>query len=562
MRRDSHVQSDPPLMMRYTWIVLALLLATCAQAQVPDTTPRTAIATRLDALAQQPLGTLRIGDHTLGALVSRFYAQRADAPLWQSAARLRALDDALDGLVDDGLAAQDYGGDRLARDVLRLQEHVPMTDAQRADIDVRASAAYLLALLQLRHGVLDVDAFYPDWQAAPRWPASAAWLQAAAHAAAAEHITAAFDAARPSAPVYAQLRTALQRLRDEAAAGGWPAQPAGPALEPGMQDARVALLRRRLLISGDLARTPQGDADDDDATLANAVRAFQSRHGLQADGVVGPATLAALNVPVTTRIEQLRLDLERARWYLHDLPPRYVQVDLANYRLDYYDDGRLAWSTRVQVGQPRRPTPVLRSAITRLTLDPSWVVPPTILREDMLAKLRRDPDYLARNHLRVFDRQGQIVPDNAIDWTRPPSGLTLRQDPGPDGALGLVAFRFANTHEVYLHDTPHKALFAQTRRAFSSGCVRVENAMELAQLLLGDPVRWNAESLQTAASYDVTRDVPLNPSVPLRMIYWTVAVAPNGRIGLVPDVYRQDPALRAALGDALARQQQAFALAH
>nr|WP_277921489.1 L,D-transpeptidase family protein [Metallibacterium scheffleri] len=137
----------------------------------------------------------------------------------------------------------------------------------------------------------------------------------------------------------------------------------------------------------------------------------------------------------------------------------------------------------------------------------------------------------------------------------------MRQDPGPDGALGLVAFRFANTHEVYLHDTPHKALFAQTRRAFSSGCVRVENAMELAQLLLGDPVRWNAESLQTAASYDVTRDVPLNPSVPLRMIYWTVAVAPDGRVGLVPDVYRQDPALRAALGDALAQQQQAFALA-
>ena len=545
--------------MRHAWIVLALLIGTCAHAQVPETALQTAIATRLDSLAQQPLGALRIGDNTLGALVSRFYAQRADAPLWQSAARLRALDDALDGLVDDGLAAQDYGGDRLSHDVLRLQHHAPMTDTERAGIDVRATAAYLLALLQLRHGVLDVDTFYPDWKAAPRWSESAAWLQTAARAAEGGAVTAAFTAARPSAPVYAQLRRALQRLRDEAAAGGWFALPAGPTLKPGMHDARVALLRRRLLVSGDLTRTAQSDADDYDAALADAVRAFQSRHGLQADGALGPATLAALNVPVTTRIEQLRLDLERARWYLHDLPPRYVQVDPANYRLDYYNDGRLAWSTRVQVGQPWRPTPVLRSAITRLTLDPSWVVPPMILREDMLPKLRRDPDYLARNHLRVFDAQGQPVAADSIHWTRPPAGLTLRQEPGPGGALGLVAFRFANTHEVYLHDTPHKALFAQTRRAFSSGCVRVENAMELAQLLLNDPTRWNAESLQTAASYDVTRDVPLNPPVPLRIIYWTVAVQPDGRIGLVPDVYHQDPALREALGDALARQEQAFA---
>ncbi|EQD44617.1 peptidoglycan binding domain-containing protein, partial [mine drainage metagenome] len=172
-----------------------------------------------------------------------------------------------------------------------------------------------------------------------------------------------------------------------------------------------------------------------------------------------------------------------------------------------------------------------------------------------------DPNYLARNDLRVFDRQGQIVPAHSINWARPPSGLTLRQEPGPEGALGLVAFRFANTHEVYLHDTPHKALFAQTRRAFSSGCVRVENAMELAQLLLDDPTRWNAERLQTAASYDVTRDVPLDPSVPLRMIYWTIDVRKDGRVGVVPDVYHQDPALHDALTRTLTQQARAFAQA-
>lgn len=547
--------------MRHAWIVLALLIGTCAHAQAPETALPSAIATRLRTLAQQPLGAIQMGNDTLAAQVTRLYAQRADAPLWQSAPRVRALSDALDGLVDDGLAAQDYGGDRLTRDVLRLQHDASLTDAQRADIDVRATAAYLLVLAQLRHGVLDVDAFYPDWNAAPARPESDAWLHTAARAAETGHIAAAIDAARPSAPVYAQLRAALQRLYDESAAGDWPALPAGPALKPGMRDARVALLRQRLIRAGDPSTAVDIDTDFFDATLADAVREFQARHGLQADGIVGAATLAALNVPLATRIEQLRLNLERARWYLHDLPPRYVQVNLANYRLSYYDDGQLAWSTRVQVGQPRRPTPVLRSAITRLTLDPSWVVPPTILREDMLAKLRRDPNYLARNDLRVFDRQGQVVPAHSINWARPPSGLTLRQEPGPEGALGLVAFRFTNTHEVYLHDTPHKTLFAQARRAFSSGCVRVEHAMELAQLLLNDPTHWNAESLQTAASLDATRDVPLDHPVPLRMIYWTVAMRDDGRVGLVPDVYHQNPALREALSDALARQEQAFALA-
>ena len=520
-----------------------------------------AIATRLHALAQQPLGRLRIGAGTLDALVTRFYAQRADAPLWQSGPRVRALDAALDGLSDDGLNARDYGGDRLARDAQRISRDAAMTDAARADFDVRATAAYLLALMQLRHGVLDVATFYPDWDAPPPRAIPNAWLDAAAHAVETGHIAEAFTEARPNAPIYAQLRAALQRLHKEAAKGGWPALPNGPTLRPGMHDARVPLLRQRLLASGDMTQTAHSGSEDYGTALADAVRAFQRWHGLQADGAVGPATLAALNVPVTTRIAQLRLNLERARWYLHDLPSRYVQVDLANYRLDYYNDGRLVWSTRVQVGTPRRPTPVLRSDITHLTLDPSWIVPPTILREDLLPKLLHDPRYLGRIGLRVFNRQGQVVPDNTINWAQPPAGLTLRQDPGPNGALGLVAFRFANTHEVYLHDTPHKALFAQARRAFSSGCVRVENAMELALLVLDDPVRWNAETLQTAASYDVTRDVPLHTPVPLRMIYWTVAIQPDGRVGIVPDVYHQDAALREALDDELTRQKQAFMLA-
>jgi murein L,D-transpeptidase YcbB/YkuD len=201
---------------------------------------------------------------------------------------------------------------------------------------------------------------------------------------------------------------------------------------------------------------------------------------------------------------------------------------------------------------------VLRSQVERLTLDPSWVVPPTILRNDVLPKLRRDPAYLARNHLRVFDAAGRALDASTIRWAQPPAGLIVRQDPGPSGALGVVAFRFSNTHQVYLHDTPHQALFERTPRAFSSGCVRVEHALELARLLLNEPMQWSEAALQTATEEGVTRSVILDHPVPLWMIYWTVRVHQDGSVSLLPDIYTQDSALRDNLARTLAAQQLAF----
>ncbi len=559
--------SEGKLLMRRVAIFLSLLCALVANACAAEPALPAAIRARIDALWRQPLGAIAVGDDThgdstLAALVARFYVLRSDAPLWQTPQRLRALNAALDGMADDGLAANDYGADRLAQDALWLQHAAPDADRARADIDVRATAAYLLALHQLHSGVVDVDAVYPDWRLAPTQAHTDDELQAPAQDVAEDRIADAFAAARPASPVYAALLAAMRELRAQAAAGGGPSSPLPPGstLKPGMRDGRVALLRQRLQDAGELPAQASPDTNWYDEALAQAVRSYQARHQLKADGAVGATTLAMLNLPVAARIEKLRVNLERARWFLHDLPPRYVLIDIANYRLSYIDSGNPPWNASVQVGRPERPTPVLRSQITRITLDPSWVVPPTILRRDLLPRLRRDPAYLARNHLRAFDAAGRTVDTARINWAHPPIDLTLRQDPGSDGALGVVAFRFPNTQQVYLHDTPYQALFASTPRAFSSGCVRVERALDLARLLLNQPTQWNAEALRAAANAGVTRNVSLDSPVPLRMIYWTFHVQQDGRVGLVADVYKGDRALLEALARALTQQRQAFAV--
>ncbi len=528
------------------WTVVAVLLLAAAPA-LPAPADRGADASTLAAL---PLGR----GATLASALRRFEALQDGRPLWSEASRLQALCVALAGLADDGLPASSYGLGALEGAVRRLHTPDTLTSAQQARIEVQASAAYLLALYQLRHGVLDADRFYPDWQSVRGAP-DEAWLRAALEAAREGRIARAFAAARPPVAAYAAMRSAMARLRGIAARGGWPQVPAGPTLRLGMDDPAVVLLRQRLMPE-DARGTPSAALFG--PALESEVRAFQRRHGLASDGRVGPATRAALNVPVTARMDQLALNLERARWYLGELPDRYVQVDIANFELTDVVPGHPAWSTRVQVGQPRRPTPVLRSAINQVTLDPAWTVPPTILRRDILPKLRHHPRYLERNDMTALDAHGRPLDARHIDWTHPPAGLVLRQAPGPEAALGKVALRFPNRHDVYLHDTPHQALFASTVRAFSSGCVRVEDAMQLAAQVLDDPGHWSLEALTAAADRGRTRELAVRPAVPLRIIYWTVHVDPDGAVGSVPDLYAQDGPQGAALAAALARQKAAF----
>ena len=526
--------------------VLGLLLGTSLHAQQPaPEQPLGPVAEQIrerieqwraahatDAAAQVP-----------GSAVAAFYEQDRFAPAWTRPDNLDQLLAALRDVAGDGLDPQDYALGELERRRVVLADP-RATPQQRAQFDLLATDACFAALLDLYRGKVDPATLDTHWNFDPRQLDQARGLQAVREALAQDTIGELFARARPQHPYYAQLRAALAKLRGVAAQGGWPVIADGPTLKPGSHDPRVPTLRERLQRVG--FAVGEGMDDLDAPALEAALKQFQREHYLVADGHLGKATLAALNVPVTTRIEQLRANLERARWLLHQLQGDFVVVDIAGYQVAYYRDSKPVSRARVQVGKPYRSTPAFKSAITYLTLNPTWTVPPTILKNDILPKVRKNPGYLAANRIRVLDREGRELAPTSVNWANP-RGIVLRQDAGPGNSLGRLVIRFPNEYAVYLHDTPHQALFENEQRANSSGCIRVERPRELAELLLDDPVRWNRAGIDRAIDTMKTQTVMLREPVPLLLAYWTVDLREDGRVGFRPDVYRRDPALLAAL---------------
>jgi murein L,D-transpeptidase YcbB/YkuD len=438
-----------------------------------------------------------------------------------------------------------------------------LSPAEQANLDLLATDSMMLALYHLYFGKVDPAQLSPQWNYPPR-PLD---LQHAADrlrdAIAAGEIRESFERARPQHPWYQRGRERLRQyyaLRD---AGGWSALAPGPVIKPGDGDPRVPALRQHLLVTHDLESAGgQGSAaayeaplppfdTAYDAVLEAAVRRFQGRHGLTADGVIGAGTLAALNVPVSARIDQIRVNMERARWVLHELKGDFVMVDVAGFDVSWFRDDEPVWTSRVIVGRPYRETPIFKSLITYVVFNPTWTIPPGILVKDKLPILVKDPGYLQRNNIRVIDASGREVDPRSINWGAYGHGrlppFQLRQQPGDDNALGLVKIMFPNPYSVYLHDTPAKSLFDKDERTFSSGCIRVQKAFELAELVLNDPVRWNATTIAEVVAAGATRTVTLAKPVPVLILYWTAQPTPDGLVNFRNDVYGRDPPTLAAL---------------
>lgn len=492
----------------------------------------------------------RAPKNEINALVKEFYELRNYKPAWKRRGRLEQLTAALRELKLDGLDPADYSLAQLEQASGEAPE--PETEAgaesaelSKAERDLLASKAYLSALLHLRNGKLD-RAQRPRGlvqTGAKRAPKESApfdvhWAVAAQDNGRIKH---AFDEARPQHPVYEALRVALAKLLEQQAQGGWPSLPAA-TLKPGSSSADVALLRERLAAAGYLGAETAEDKQQYDDELTEAVRQFQREQFLKDDGVVNAETRAALNVPVEKRIDQIRVNLERARWQLRDLGDDFVLVDVTGYEVRYYRDAEPVLVSRAQVGEPETPTPMLRSEITHITLNPQWTVPPGMMEREFLPALEDGEEWLlASKGLKVVDEAGNEIDPEEVDWDEP-YGVYLRQDAGPRSSLGRAAIRFPNPHFVYLHETPKKKLFDSTQRAFSNGCIRVEQAMELVQHLLG----WDQVDIDAAIADGKTHEVPLPEPVPILVAYWTIDLHENGRIAYKPDVYGLDaPTLRA-----------------
>jgi murein L,D-transpeptidase YcbB/YkuD len=287
--------------------------------------------------------------------------------------------------------------------------------------------------------------------------------------------------------------------------------------------------------------------------MEHALRRFQRRHGLAADGLVSPATLAALNVPVTARIRQLELNMERWRWLPRELSSRYILVNIANAALEVVEDGRSVLRMRVVVGRPDRRTPVLSARMTALVLSPYWHVPPRITTEDQLPLIRKDPAYLTRQSMTIMQGRGaeaRPIDPSTIDWSKMTAETFpyhLRQDPGPHNALGRMKFMFPNRFQVYLHDTPTRGLFAKPVRALSSGCIRLERPIDLAAYILRDDPRWSRDKILAAIEQRTAHVVRLPAPIPVHLVYWTAWIQPDGEVHFRQDIYGDDHALENAL---------------
>jgi murein L,D-transpeptidase YcbB/YkuD len=287
-----------------------------------------------------------------------------------------------------------------------------------------------------------------------------------------------------------------------------------------------------------------------DAKLEAAVRSFQHRHGLNEDGVVGSGTLAELNVPVGARIDQVRINLERARWITPGLPDTVVVVNIAGAKVYLLQGGSVVLERRVVVGTRYTRTPIFRARMTHVELSPTWTVPPSIV-DEVLPLAARDPEYMAKQGMRLVDSKGDTIPSQGIDYARfKPSDFpwTFRQDPGPLNPLGGIKFVFPNAHNVYLHDTPSRQLFDRQERLFSHGCIRVQDPLALAELLLADPVVWGRAQLEAAIAEGKTQVVRLPRPVDVVIQYWTASVDELGVLHFYRDVYGRDAALLDALG--------------
>jgi len=357
-----------------------------------------------------------------------------------------------------------------------------------------------------------------------------------------KNIAAALEETGPDTPFYNWLRQALVTYRGIMAGGGWPTVPDGEVLKLGSSGPRVAALRERLTITGDLTAPGPADPAVFDEGLDAGVKHFQERHGIDPDGKVGPSSIEELNVPVEARINQIRATLERVRWVFRDIPGDYLIVDIAGFHAFLVEEGEPIWSTRVQVGKPYHATPVFKDTMRYLDFNPTWTIPPGILRNETLPRIRKDPDYLSRNNMSVVTNAGKIVDPSTIDWAATATKgfpYMIRQEPGPHNALGRVKFMFPNKYMVYLHDTPSKGLFARTERAFSHGCIRTENPFDLATLLLDDQGWDRARVDQVVASKKNTR-VNLDEPITVMLLYWTAQSDAEGTVFFRRDVYDRD----------------------
>jgi L,D-transpeptidase YcbB len=491
-------------------------------------------------------------------LLKDFYGKRGYRPAWLDGNVLRtqvyALIAAIEKAENEGLTPDNYHLKKIKALTQELQRGViesggPSAD-MRADLDLLLSDAYLLLGCHYSAGCVNPLTLQADWHVKPGHTDVAAIFGKAIEE---DRIMESLQRLLPSQEVYSELKKNLVSYRKLSQLGGWPAINEGKPLKKGIRDSRVPDLRQRLEISGYLSPAINKDSDTFDSSLEDAVIEFQRLHGLRTDGVVGPVTLRALNVTAKARARQIELNMERLRWVAKRLGDRYIMVNIADFTLTVIERGNAVLSMKVIVGKPYWHTPVFSEKMTYLVLNPYWNVPDSIAREEIIPKIRRDPEYLEKENMKVlsgWEQNSASIDPGSVEWDAAGASAfkyRFRQEPGPRNPLGRIKFMFPNRFDVYLHDTPGKHLFERNVRSFSHGCIRVEKPIELAEYVLKQDPRWTLKRINAELAEGNTREIRLPNPVDVYILYLTAWVDGGGLLNFREDIYGRDAKLDAEM---------------
>ena len=487
--------------------------------------------------------SFRVIQEARDALVEQ-YRQQNFRPMWIENGKLSgrgaAVLKVLAAADEEGLEAQSYLPSGLTVFESPLPEYDP---AAMAQLDIDLTAAAMKYARDASGGQFDPRRLSLYNDVTPSWvPSSQAVKVLAWSPFAAEYL----KSLHPAHPAYAAMKQALAKMRQESVPAVADTIADGPVVKKGQIDERLPDVRDRLAGLGyPEALDAAGDPMLMDADLSVQLRRFQKSAGIKVTGALGPQTVLALNTDMSSRDTAKLLDnMERLRWLPRSLGKRHIFVNQAAFKAQVMENGTEVWSTRVIVGKPFNQTNVFHDEMETVVFNPSWGVPPSIIANEYLPKLRRDPGYLDRIGFKVVNAQGKVVSSRSVSWSSYGSKVPygIQQPPGTKNALGDVKFLFPNSHNIYMHDTPTRELFDNEVRAFSHGCVRVENPREFASVILG----WDAAEVDEHIESKGTENIKLPHKIPVHLTYFTAWPDETGKIQYFSDIYGRDKTMENA----------------
>jgi murein L,D-transpeptidase YcbB/YkuD len=480
----------------------------------------------------------------------KFYTNRDFELAWSDKKNRNDLLVSIESAFDEGLNPEDYHLERIT-DLLNKSKYQKLSDFDRVDMDLLMTDALVLYASHLISGKVEQSKLRSKWDIELNArPANIdSLLTVTLHN---KKVKVALEDVKPKHYLYKLMKFNLKEYRRIEKNGGWSEIEEGESLKKDMKDKRILQIRKYLLITKDLKVSNVENDSLFDETLEIAVKKFQNRHNLTIDGVIGKGTLEQMNIPVTDRIEMIRINLERLRWVFHQPDNDFLLVNIAGFYVKRFKNRKEIFSSRVIVGKYHKESPIFKGEMTYIVINPTWTLPYSIATHETLPKLKKDPGYLSAKHMEIMDRKGTILNPDSIDFNQYSTGnfpFIVRQKAGPWNALGQVKFIFPNKYAVYLHDTPSRGLFNRQDRAFSHGCIRTENKWELLMSLMNDPEVWNMDKINEILESGETTTINLPEPINIYIMYWTSRVDQENNLYFMKDVYKRDGAVKNALNE-------------